>query len=173
MLLHIGEKILNSQKIHRIIDEILEMRVRGMSQQDVANKFGVDRTLISRLESLGEVRKGGRIALVGFPIGNCLELSQMAQSEGVDYCLLMSEKERWEFVRSKTGVEFLDMIMELVGVLRTYDSVIIIGSDMRVKLAANLLDKDVIGVEIGESPLATDKYVDVNEIRNIIRQLHS
>ncbi|MBP2655843.1 MAG: hypothetical protein H6Q73_3412 [Firmicutes bacterium] len=173
MLLHIGEKILNSQKIHRVIDDILEKRVRGMSQQDIANKLGVDRTFISRLESLGEVRKGGRVALVGFPIENCSELSQMAQVEGVDYCLVMSEKERWEFVQSKTGVELTNMIMELVGVLRMYDSVIIIGSDMRVKLATSLLDKDVIGVEIGESPLATDKYVDVNEIRNIIRQLHS
>ncbi|MBP2650350.1 MAG: hypothetical protein H6Q74_1175 [Firmicutes bacterium] len=173
MLLHIGEKILNSEKIHQEIEEILRMRVRGLSQQEVANKIGVDRTFISRLEGLGEVRKGGLVALVGFPIKNCDELEQMAHSEGVDYCFLLSEKERWEFVQNKSGVELLNEIMAMVAVLRKYDSVIIIGSDMRVNLAGNLLDKDVIGVKIGESPLADDKYVDVNNIRDIIRQLHA
>ncbi|MBP2645126.1 MAG: hypothetical protein H6Q75_566 [Firmicutes bacterium] len=172
MLLHIGEKILNYQKIIQKIEEILDMRVRGMSQQEVANRAGVDRTFISRLESLGEIRKGGRLALVGFPIQNCRELEQMAQKEGVDYCFLLSDKERWEFVQNKTGLELFNTVMTLVSVLRTYDSVIVIGSDMRVKMVSNLLDKEVIGIVIGESPLNEDKCVDSKEIREIIRQIH-
>lgn len=172
MLLRIGDKIVNREKIYKAVDDILEMRSRGLSQQDIANRIGLDRTVISRLETLGEVRKGGRVALIGFPIKNCEELVIMAQQEGVDYCLLLSEKERWEFVQSKTGVELFNKIMEIIGVLRTLDVVIIIGSNMRIKLLETLLDKEVIGVQIGESPIAEDKYVNVENIRTVIRQLH-
>jgi hypothetical protein len=43
---------------------------------------------------------------------------------------------------------------------------------MRIKLVEALLDKEVIGVQIGESPIAEDKYVNPDDIRAIIRQLH-
>ena len=171
VLLRIGDKIINRQKIYKAVDDILEMRSRGLSQQDIANKIGLDRTVISRLETLGEVRKGGRVALIGFPIENCAELNAMARQEGVDYCLLLSEKERWEFVQTKSGVELFDKIMKIIGILRTYDTVIIIGSNVRIKLVETLLDKEVIGVQIGESPIADDKYVNVEDIRGMIRQL--
>jgi transcriptional regulator with XRE-family HTH domain len=172
MLLRIGDKIINREKIYRAVDDILEMRSQGLSQQDIANRLGLDRAVISRLETLGEVRRGGRIAMLGFPIENCEELSMMARQEGVDYCLLLSEKERWEFVESKSGIELFNKIMEIIAILRTYDIVIIIGSNMRIRLIETLLDKDVISVQIGESPIAEDKYVDVGKIRSIIRQLN-
>jgi predicted transcriptional regulator len=172
MLRRVGDKIINPQKIHKAIDDVLEMRGRGLSQQDVANRIGIDRTVVSRLETLGEVRKGGRIALIGFPVKNCDELAAMARQEGVDYCLLLTEKERWDFVESKSGVGLFNTIMEIISTLRSYDIVIIIGSNMRIKLIEALLDKEVIGVQIGESPLNEDKYVKPDSIRAIIRQLH-
>jgi len=43
---------------------------------------------------------------------------------------------------------------------------------MRIKLMAALLDKEVIGVQIGESPIAEDKYVDPESIRVIVRHLY-
>lgn len=173
MLRRVGDKIINPQKIHKAIDEVLEMRGHGLSQQEVANKIGIDRTVVSRLETLGEVRKGGRIALIGFPIKNCAELAAMARQEGVDYCLLLTERERWDFVESKSGIELFNTIMEIIGTLRSYDVVIIICSNMRIKLIEALLDKEVIGVQIGESPLNEDKYVKPEAIRAIITQLHS
>lgn len=172
MLLRIGEKIINRQKIHQIIDEMLDLRSQGLSQKEVAHRVGMDRTVISKLETVGEVRKGGRVALVGFPIKNCDELRFMAKQEGIDYSLLMSEQERWDFVQKKTGVDFFNSIMEIVATLRNYDVVIILGSNMRVKLMETLLDKEVIGVQIGESPIAEDKYVDPESIRAIVRQLY-
>jgi hypothetical protein len=171
MLLRIGEKIINRQKVHQMIDEMLDLRSQGFSQQEVANRVGVDRTVISKLETLGEVRKGGRVALVGFPINNCEELRIMAKQEGIDYCLLMSERERWDFVQNKTGVEFFNTIMGIIATLRTYDIVLILGSNMRIKLMETLLDKEVIGVQIGESPIADDKYVDPESVRVIVQQL--
>lgn len=172
MLLRIGDKIVNPQKIHQTIDAILECRCHGMSQQEAANKFGLDRTAVSRIESLGEIRKGGRIALIGFPIKNCEEVTYAARQEGVDYILLLSEQERWNFVQNKSGVELFNQIMEIIAFLRTYDIVIILGSNMRIKLLETLLDKDVIGFKIGESPIADDKYVNPEDVRRLVRQLH-
>lgn len=171
MLLRIGEKIVNKQKIHQTIDAVLEMRSKGFSQQEAANRAGLDRTVISKLETMGEVRKGGLVALVGFPIKNCEELGQMARQEGIDFSLLMSEQERWGFLQNRTGVELFNNIMEIVSTLRKYDIVIMLCSNMRIKLMEALLDKEVIGVEIGESPIADDKYVDPETVRKIIHQL--
>lgn len=171
MLLRIGEKIVNRQKIHHTIDEILDHRSHGLSQQETANRFGIDRTVISRIESLGEVRKGGRIALIGFPIKNCEDLTYTARQEGVDYILLLSERDRWKFVQDKSGVQLFNEIMEIIATLRSYDVVIILGSNMRIKLLEALLDKDVIGMQIGESPIADDKFVDPEDVRKLIRQL--
>ncbi len=173
MLTHIGDKIINRQKLHQAVDEILDLRSRGLSQQDVAKQFGVDRTLVSRLETLGEVRKGGTVAIIGFPVKNRDELKNMARQEGVDYCFLLSEKERWDYVESKSGVELFNNIMEIISALRKYDVVILLGSNMRIKLMETLLDKEIIGVEIGESPIAEDKYVDPESIRKIIKQMHA
>lgn len=171
MLLRIGDKIINRQKIYQVIEEALELRSKGSSQQDAANRVGLDRTVISKLESLGEIRKGGRIALVGFPIENCEELGRVAGQQGIDYCLLMSERERWDYVESKSGVQLFNQVMEIVAMLRQYDVVIMIGSNMRIKLMEALLDKEVIGINIGESPIAEDKYVEPEQLMHIVRQL--
>ncbi|MBP1765115.1 MAG: hypothetical protein H6Q65_2173, partial [Firmicutes bacterium] len=160
------------QKLHQAIDEILDLRSKGWSQQEVAKQIGVDRTLVSRLETLGEVRKGGTVAIIGFPVINQEEIKNIARQEGVDYCFLLSEQERWDYVESKSGLELFNTIMEIISSLRKYDVVIIIGSNMRIKLISTLLDKEVIGVEIGESPIAEDKYAEPEIIRKMIRQIH-
>jgi len=171
MLLRIGDKIINRQKIQQMMDAILELRSQGFSQQEVANRLSVDRTFVSRLEAVGEIRKGGLVALVGFPIKNCDEIERLVAQEGVDFSLVLSETQRWEFVQSKSGAELFNEIMQIIAQLRKYDVVIMIGSNMRIKLMETLLDKEVIGVEIGASPIADDRYVDPEYIRTLIRQL--
>lgn len=171
MLLRIGDKIVDRQKIHHTVDKVLELRREGLSQQEVASRVGVDRTFVSRLETIGEIRKGGRVALIGFPIQNCQELYAMARVEGIDYCFVMSNQERLDFLQTKSGVELFNAIMEIISNVRKYDIVIIIGSNMRIKLMEALLDKAVIGVEIGESPISEDKYVNPEEICALIKQL--
>lgn len=171
MLTRVGDKIIHKEKIYNAIDRMLELRQQGMSQQEVANQLGIDRTVISRLETLGEVRKGGQLALVGFPVCNGEELSQVAKEEGVDFVLLLTEEERWKFVQDKTGIELFNQVMHIVAQLRTYDTLIFIGSNMRIKLVETLLDKEVIGIQIGESPIAEDKYFCPEELRGIIRHL--
>ncbi|HEY8346673.1 MAG TPA: helix-turn-helix transcriptional regulator [Symbiobacteriaceae bacterium] len=168
-LVRIGDKVVNRDRIVQTVDRILELRAQGYSQLEVAEKLQVDRTLISRLESIGEVRKGKRIALVGFPIKNRAELAAMAEEEGVDFILLMSEEERLQFARSKNGADLLNEVMELIARARECDGVIFIGSDQRLRMVEGLVGPHVIGIEIGTSPIHEDKYVDPEEVRDLIR----
>lgn len=170
-LIRIGDKLISKEKIVESIEEMLKLRQRGLSQAEVAKRFGTDRTFVSRLENLGEVRKGKTIALVGFPIKNIDEIKEVARQEGLDFVLLMTDKERWNFVYEKTGIELLNEVMGLIYKVRHYDVVIIIGSEQRLRLFKALLDKEVVSISIGSSPITQDKYIDPDNLRDIIRKL--
>lgn len=170
-LIRVGDKVLNPERIHRSVDKILQLRQEGLSQQEVAERLGVDRTLVSRLESLGEIRKGARLALVGFPVANGDELTGVARAEGVDFVLLMNEEERWRFVQEKSGADLINQFMALVGEIEGYDAVIFIGSDMRIKMVEAILGPRVISWEIGISPIKEDRWVNPDQLRQLIRQL--
>jgi hypothetical protein len=135
--------------------------------------MGLDRTFISRLETIGELRKGGSIALVGFPLANCEEIKKVAKEEGVDFIMVMNEVERWDFVKGKTGAELLNDLLGLIGSFRKFHKVILIGSDKRLEIMKGLLDKntEVVTVTIGRSPMSRDVTVDPESLRTTIRNL--
>ncbi len=170
-LIRVGDKVINPERVHRSVDQIFQLRKEGRSQQEVADRLGVDRTLISRLESLGEIRKGARIALVGFPVENGEELNEVASAEGVDFVLLMNDKERWQFIENKSGADLFNMFMATVAQIESYDAVIFIGSDMRIKMIEAILGPRVISWEIGISPIKEDRWVNPEQLRQLIRQL--
>lgn len=167
----VGDKLVSKDKIMRTVDKVLERRATGMSQQDVANELQLDRSFISRLETIGELRKGGRIALVGFPVLNKQEVYDIASDYGVDYIFLLNDEERWRWVRETTGAELLNELMELVAAVRACDSVIMIGSGMRIRLTEALVDKQVIPIFIGETPIREDKYIDPEQLHTLLRGL--
>lgn len=168
-LIRVGDKLISMPKIANSIEEMLNLRRQGHSQAEVAKKFGIDRTFVSRLENLGEIRKGKAIALVAFPIQNTDQLEEVARQEGVDFTLIMNDKERWDFVYQKTGIELLNEVMGLIYKARQYEIVIMIGSDQRLKLFRALLDNEVVPIVIGKSPITSDIYVDPEDIRKIIK----
>ncbi|MCF6096151.1 helix-turn-helix transcriptional regulator [Thermovorax subterraneus] len=170
-LIRIGDKLISMTKIIAALEEMLSLRQKGLSQAEVAKRFGIDRSFISRIESLGEVRKGKTIALIGFPLKNTAEIEKVAREEGVDFILLMNDRERWDFVYKKTGIELLNEIMNLIYKVRQHDIVIILGSDQRIKLFRALLDNEVVAIEIGKSPMKEDVYVDAEYLREIIKKV--
>ncbi|WP_338824569.1 hypothetical protein MHOCP_01600 [Moorella humiferrea] len=170
-LIRIGDKLISRRKINSTLERIFALRCRGFSQQETARQVGVDRSFVSRLETLGEVRRGRRIAVVGFPVANKAELENMLRQEGVEYILLLTDAERWDFVRKKSGLELLNQLMEIVARVRDYDVVVIIGSDYRIKVSEALLGREVVGVEIGSSPIRGDREVNVEELRSLVRGL--
>ncbi|MEA4924829.1 MAG: helix-turn-helix transcriptional regulator [Syntrophomonadaceae bacterium] len=171
--IRIQDKIISQPKINNAIEKILQLRARGLSQQEVAERLGIDRTFISRLEGIGELRKGKTIACIGFPIINKQEIQDILEQEGVDFIFLMTEKERLDFVEQRSGKEMLNELMAMVGKMHKYEVVIAIGSDQRLKLIEAMLDSEVICLEIGTSPITEDKWVDPKEIRKILRSIKS
>jgi len=167
----IGDKVLSISRIERAIREIIELRCKGLSQQEVAEKFKIDRSFISRLESLGEIRKGRRIAVIGFPIKNIEEIRQVMNEEGIDFSILMTDRERWDFIEKRSGIQLFNEVMDLIVKVRSYDIVIVIGSGSRIKLIEALLDNQVIPINIGKSPISEDKYVDPQFLKEIIRSV--
>lgn len=167
-LIRIGDKIINRHKIDSYTDQVLELRSQGLSQQEVANRLGLERTFISRLEGLGEVRQGSRVAVLGFPVSNKEELVEVVNELGIDFAMLMTDGERWDFVRQKSGVELLNEIMGLMMKLRTYDVVVVIGSDLRIRIAQALLDKEVVPIKLGDTPIEQDQYVDPVYLKEIL-----
>jgi transcriptional regulator len=170
-LLRIGDKVISRDRIFQTVNQVLEMRASGLSQQEVADQLELDRTLISRLEALGELRKGKKIALVGFPLQNRVELEELARAEGLDFILLMTEQERLDFARNTNGADLMNYLMQLIARARQMDSIIFIGSDMRLRMVKALVGPHVIGIEIGSSPLSDDKYVDPEMVRRLIHSL--
>ncbi|MCG0275776.1 MAG: helix-turn-helix transcriptional regulator [Thermosediminibacteraceae bacterium] len=170
-LIRIGDKLISLTKIINTLEEMLSLRQKGLSQAEVAKKFGIDRSFLSRIESLGEVRKGKTIALVGFPLKNTSDIEKVAREEGVDFILLMTDQERWDFVYNKSGIELVNEIMNLIYKVRQHDVVIILGSDQRIKLFRALLDNEVVAIEIGKSPMKEDVFVDPEYLREVIRKI--
>jgi len=167
-LIRIGEKIISLRKVRENIRKILKLRSNGLSQQEVANELNLDRTFISRLESIGEVRKGKKIAVFGFPLQNKEEIAKIARAKGVDYVWLMNEKERWQLVKGKSALSFFNEIMELVSALQDYDIVIIISSPRWLKVAKALLTNEIIFIELGTSPITEDRILDIQVFEDIL-----
>jgi transcriptional regulator with XRE-family HTH domain len=172
-IIRIQDKIISQQKINDSITKILQLRALGYSQQEVADRMSVDRTFISRLEGIGELRKGKTIACIGFPIKNKTEIQAILEEEGVEFIMLMTEEERQTYVEQRSGKEMLNELMDLIGKMHSFDTIIAIGSDKRIKLIQGLLDSEVICVEIGTSPITEDKWVDPGEIRKILAAVKS
>ncbi|MBP7332282.1 MAG: hypothetical protein BWY65_00783 [Firmicutes bacterium ADurb.Bin373] len=168
-LIRLGDKIISRRKIDQAINKILNLRMKGLTQKEVAQRLGVDRTLVCRLENLGELRKGRSLAVVGFPVLNKKEVEEALEREGVDLVFIMSEKERWQFIKQKSGVDLFDSIMEQIAKVHSYDQVIVIGSNQRIKVFKAVLDKEVVGFEIGESPIQEDKIVEIDDLIKLVR----
>lgn len=167
----IGDKLLNRTKLDGIVDRIFDLRISGLSQQEVAQRVGCDRTFISRLESLAEIRKGGSLAVIGFPLGNTEELEHLCQGLGVEYTLLLTDAERWKLIESFDGKNLLNWLMELMVEMSEFDHVIMIGSDMRIRLAEAILGEKVVGVSLGPSPIKGDIQFDPERLKKLVKSI--
>ncbi|MEW5921458.1 MAG: transcriptional regulator [Bacillota bacterium] len=170
-LIRVGDKIISRGKIEDTIQQIFELRAAGFSQLEVAGRLGLDRTFISRLETLGEVRKGKRLAVVGFPLRNKEEIETIAKNKGVEFIWLMGEKERWDLVRGQSALDFFNLVIEKITVLQRFDLVIIIGSRKWLKIAEALLDSQVLFLELGSSPITEDCTLDPQRFAGVLDQV--
>ncbi|MCL6471288.1 MAG: transcriptional regulator [Firmicutes bacterium] len=169
MKLHrIGDKIIDRDRLVNIISEILHRRAVGATQQEVAIALGLERSFVSHLEGLGEVRRGNRIAVVGFPIANKEELEKVAQEFAVDFIYFLSDTERKEYVRRKSGAQIFNELLALLAGLKDYDVVVFLASDKRIAMLEKILDREVVGISIGSSPIRRDRKVDQQALHDVL-----
>ncbi len=167
----IGKKLISKSKIDSVINKILQMRVKGLTQEEIAKELRIERSFISRVEKLGEIRKGKRIALIGFPVKNKEELEKIAKEKGVDYILLLTQREREVFISKKSGARLFNEIVDLIASLASFDVIIFLGSDRRVKLVEDIFKREVIGISLGPSPIREAKYVNPELLKNVIENI--
>jgi transcriptional regulator len=170
-LIRIGDKVLSWEKIDREIAKILKLRTGGLTQEEVARKLGIERTFVSRLESLGEIRRGEKVALVGFPIKNKSELLLLAKEIGIDFTLLLTREESFKFIEDRSKTDLFNEIITIISHLIDFDLIVFLGSDQRVDVVEKLFSIQVIGIEIGKSPITEDKYVNPEMVLDILREV--
>ena len=169
--IRIGEKLISRAKLDRIIEKILSLRAQGYSQKEVAERLQIERSFISHLESIGQIRRGDRVALIGFPVANKEEVNKLAEEMGIDFTMILNDEERWSYIKDKNGITLFNELLQLIKELQDYKTVVFIGSDMRVETVQSLLEGEVIGLPLGPSPIQKDTVVDIDKLREVLQQV--
>jgi ABC-type Na+ efflux pump permease subunit len=163
----IGEKVVSRDRAIDAVERIFESREAGATQEEAARRAGVTRSVVSFLESLGEVRRGPRVALVGFPVANGDEVREVAERHAVDFVLVVSQAER-ESIEAGSSANVFNRLLETLATLRDYDTVVLVASDWRIATIERILGSEVVGVPLGASPLREDRVVDVAELDELL-----
>jgi hypothetical protein len=163
----IGDKIVSREKLVEQITGILRDRERGATQADTAKSHGVERSFVSWLETLGEVRRGRRVGLIAFPVANGDEVRDLAERHGVEFLLVMSQAER-EMFEGSPGDAVFNRVLDTLATLKDFDVLVLLASDWRVGTIEKILGREVVAVTLGPSPLRHDVVVDLEELDHIL-----
>lgn len=170
--IRVGDKVLSLEKLEKKIKKILKLRSQGSTQAEVAQMLGVDRSFISHLEGLGEIRKGFKLGLIAFPVKNKKEVEGLAEELGVDVYLVMSQEEREKKVEAAGGAYVFNEVMEILTSLVECDAIIVAASELRIRQAEKIFGEDrVFGINLGQSPIRNDVHVNTDELRELIKNL--
>ncbi|MCL2654090.1 MAG: transcriptional regulator [Coriobacteriia bacterium] len=169
-LFRIGRKLVSREKIMTALDTILHERASGATQREAAHTADVPRTFISNLETLGELRSGSRVAIIAFPIDNGPGLRELADYYGVEFTLAFSQAER-EHTGSEHPAELFNRTLDTIAALQDFDTVIVLASDRRIETIRRIIDAELIGICLGESPLNNDQHADLDELGAILAGL--
>lgn len=163
----IGDKVISRDKIGDEVEAILIDRESGATQHDAAAAHGVDRSFVSWLENLGEVRRGPRVALIAFPVSNVAEVRRACDAHGVELALVLSQSER-EGMSSGRADEMFNFVLDTLADLKDFDVVIILASTKRTGSIEKILGREVIARTLGPSPLRHDVAVDIDELTDLL-----
>jgi hypothetical protein len=163
----IGDKVVSRERVGDLVSSILEARESGATQEEAAAQFGVQRTFVSFLETAGEVRRGKRVALVGFPVGNADEVREVAARHGVEYAMLLSQEQR-EGLEAGPADRMFNLVIETLAELTAYDVIVLLASERRVGPVERILGREVVAISLGPSPLRSDVQVDTAELDTLL-----
>lgn len=170
-IFRIGEKLISLDKATRHIERAFELREQGYAQQEAARRLQLDRSFISRLESIGEIRKGDKVAVIAFPIANAAELSAICSACGLDFYLILNNEQRWEMVLDSQALDFFNRMLALVTRLRELDTLIMVTSGKWHHLAEALLDIQIVYISLGATPIESDCHVNPEQFQATLAQV--
>jgi hypothetical protein len=163
----IGDKVVGRDKIIDQVEAILADREGGATQHEAAASHGVDRSFVSWLENLGEVRRGKRVALIAFPVANVDDVKRVCDEHGVELALVVSQAEREGFEAGRADRMF-NLVLDTLAQLKDFDVVIILASTKRTGAIEKILGREVIARTLGPSPLRHDVEVDLEELTDLL-----
>ena len=130
-LYRIGDKVVSRSRLAEAIDAILVDRAGGATQEEAARRAGVQRSFVSFLETLGELRRGPRVALVAFPVKNAAEVRELAGRHALDFVLVLDQAQR-ESIEGSDASTIFNELLQTLAALQEFDTVILAASDMRL-----------------------------------------
>ena len=163
----IGDKVVGRDKLVDQIEAILADREGGATQLEAAASHGVDRSFVSWLENLGEVRRGMRVAFIAFPVSNVADVKRVCDEHGVELSMVVSQAEREGFEAGRADAMF-NLVLDTLAKLKDFDVVIIFASTMRTGTIEKILGREVIARPLGPSPLRHDVEVDLKELTDLL-----
>jgi hypothetical protein len=163
----IGDKVVGREKLVDQIEAILADREGGATQQEAATAHGVDRSFISWLENLGEVRRGARVAFIAFPVANVAEVRSVCDVHGVELAMVISQAEREGFEAGRADAVF-NLVLDVLADLKDFDTVVLFASTKRTGTIEKILGREVIARPLGPSPLRHDVTVDLDELNDLL-----
>lgn len=170
-IIRIGDKVIDIFRAQETVKNILMERAGGRTQKEVSDRLKIERSFVSHLERLGEIRRGKRVAIIGFPVGNKGEVQELAGKYGIDYVYLLSEEERLGFVKSNRGADLFNETLRVIGHLKDFDLVLFLGSDVRISTVKKIIGRDIVGIPIGKSPIKENCHVDPVMLESVISKL--
>lgn len=163
----IGDKVVSREKLIEQITGILRDREGGATQSEAARAHGVERSFVSWLETLGEVRRGRRVGLIAFPVANGEEVRRLAEERGIEFVVVMSQAER-EQLEGSPGDAVFNRVLDTLATLKDFDVLVLLASDWRVGTIEKILGREVVAMTLGPSPLRHDVTVDLEELAGIL-----
>ena len=163
----IGDKVVSWERLLEAVGSILDDRQAGATQEEAARHARVQRSFVSFLETLGEVRRGPKVALVAFPVANGEAIRTVADRHAVDLTIVVSQRER-EGIEHGDASAVFNRLLDTLAALRDFDTVVLLASDQRIATIEKILGAEIIGMPLGHSPLREDVDVDLDELDTLL-----
>lgn len=143
----IGDKIISIERARGLIEKIFELRSGGSTQEEVAGMLGLERSFISRLEGIGEIRRTKEIGLIGSGVRQAGKVEAQAKALGIEFIYLTDH--------AKTS---LPEVLSVLNQAKELDYVVFLGSEEQRALIEKILDKKVVGIPL-EKELALEEIL--------------
>lgn len=163
----IGDKVVSWERLLEAVGAILEDRQAGATQEEAARHAHVQRSFVSFLETLGEVRRGPKVALVAFPVANGEAIHAVADRHAVDLTIVVSQAER-EGIEHGDASSVFNRLLDTLAALRDFDTVVLLASDQRIATIEKILGAEIVGMRLGQSPIREDATVDLDELDRLL-----